>query len=79
MASSMDVRIAREKTELSADEAIEARTQAFLNWMNHSLRSKSIAASNLSEDLNSGTVLINLLLCLSPGKNMPGRLECTRF
>lgn len=71
MASTVDVRMA--KQEPSASETTEARSAAFLKWINHTLKSKSLSASNLGKDLESGTLLINLLQCLSPGKNMPGR------
>ena len=73
IASSVDVRMAKEKSGSSSNEAIEARKEAFISWINHSLKSKSIEISNLSQDLENGTVLINLLQCLSPEKKMPGR------
>jgi len=65
--------MAKEKSESSSNEAIEARTEAFVSWVNHYLKSKSIKVTNLDKDLENGTVLINLLQCLSPEKKMPGR------
>ena len=73
MASIVDVRMARERADSSTGEVTEARSEAFRRWINFTLRCNSIAISNLKNDLESGIVLINLLQCLSPGKNMPGR------
>ena len=73
MSSLVDVNLPR-MTGGPADEgAIASRSKAFINWINLSLTNKSIKITNLTKDLENGTILIHLLECLSPGKKMPGR------
>lgn len=74
MSSSVDVNPAKMSGGPGkSEEPVASRSKAFINWINLSLSSKSITISNLTRDLESGTVLIHLLECLAPGKKMPGR------
>ena len=60
----------------SGEEVLAAQARTYLHWINLTLKRKSIKVSDLYEDLESGVVLIRLMECLAPGKNMHGRYVC---
>ena len=55
------------------EETFAAQARTYLHWINLTLKRKSIKVCDLYEDLESGVVLIRLMECLAPGKNMQGR------
>ena len=60
------------------DDSLAAQTRTTINWVNYSLKSKSLKITNLDSDLESGVILIKLLECLAPVKKMPGRYNHAR-
>ena len=58
------------------EEMLAAQSRSFLRWINHVLRDKSLRIQDLYTDLEDGVVLIALLECLAPEKEMPARYVC---
>lgn len=55
----------------SKSSAVMQESRTFVRWANDKLKGKSVQITNLQSDLGDGTLLLDLIECLTQKRNAP--------